>query len=321
MLNYIERYFDALFVLLGDLWLWFLIGFLAAGVVAEFIPRRFIIRHFGKNNISSLLKAALSGLVASTCSCGAIPMSVTLRERGASTAVALTFLLATPWSGAPQFLVLSNFLGVANTLFLMFYAVVAAFITGLLLSRLENRQMIDSTQEGPAASCSTCADDSNNDYADRSSSETRKSGWRSHFVGVLRHAWNNFRDIGKFIILGLVLAAALSAFVPINTVQRYFGASDSPWGILMAVPVSAVIECCSEGFSVFAGQLYIMGATLGVVFVMLMVGVTTDITEITVVWGKFGKRSAIAYVLTSTTVVIVMAYILRWVSRYSGAFQ
>jgi len=81
------------------------------------------------------------------------------------------------------------------------------------------------------------------------------------------------------------------------------------------VPVSAVIELCSEGFSVFAGQLYTMGASLGVVFVMLMVGVTTDITEISVVWGKFGRRSAIAYLLVSTTISIGIAYLSN------GVFQ
>ena len=95
-MGYVSQYFAALATLIGDLWVWFLVGFLAAGVVAEFVPRSFIARHFGNNDFSSLLKAALSGLVASTCSCGAIPMAVSLREKGSSTAVALTCLLATP---------------------------------------------------------------------------------------------------------------------------------------------------------------------------------------------------------------------------------
>src|SRR3989304_1453702 len=101
-MTYLQQYIAAFATLIGDLWIWFLVGFLAAGVVAEFVPRSFIARHFGNNDVSSLVKAALSGLVASTCSCGAIPMAVSLREKGASTSVALTFLLATPWSGVPQ---------------------------------------------------------------------------------------------------------------------------------------------------------------------------------------------------------------------------
>lgn len=303
---WIEQYLKAIATLIGDLWVWFLIGFLAAGVVAEFVPRSFIAKHFGNNDMNSLLKAALSGLVASTCSCGAIPMAVSLREKGASTAVALTFLLATPWSGVPQFLVLSNFLGAVNTALLMVCAVTAAFVSGLILSRLEHRRLIDAPKAKVEHPPNQCTADG---CADCAADQVKVP--RNRFIGALRHAWDNFRDLGKYLAIGLALAAAVAAFVPTTTVQRFLGATETPWSILIAVPVSAVIELCSEGFSVFAGQLYTMGASLGVVFVMLMVGVTTDITEISVVWGKFGKRSAVAYVLVSTLLAVGVAFAIN----------
>ncbi len=312
-MTYIQQYFLALGTLIGDLWVWFLVGFLAAGVVAEFVPRTFIARHFGRNDPLSIFKAAISGLVASTCSCGAIPMAVSLREKGASTAVALTFLLATPWSGVPQFLVLSNFLGVPNTALLMSCAVIAAFLSGLVLSYLEKHRLIEAPKSGVDHANETCVDACSDGCDVRT--EHQHVGWQGRFTGVLRNAWDNFRDLGKYLVVGLLLAAALAAFVPTNVVQQYLGTTESPWSILLAVPVSAVIELCSEGFSVFAGQLYTMGASLGVVFVMLMVGVTTDITEISVVWGKFGRRSAIAYLLVSTTISIGIAYLIN------GVFQ
>ena len=305
-MGYVSQYFSALATLIGDLWVWFLVGFLAAGAVAEFVPRSFIARHFGNNDFSSLVKAALSGLVASTCSCGAIPMAVSLREKGASTAVALTFLLATPWSGIPQFLVLSNFLGVANTALLMVCAVIVAFVSGLILSRLEHRGLIDAPRTRVEHLTEKCAADGCADCAADHGKVTR-----NRFIGALRHAWDNFRDLGKYLAIGLTLAAAVAAFVPDSAVQRYLGATEGPWAILLAVPISAIIELCSEGFSVFAGQLYAMGASLGVVFVMLMVGVTTDITEVTVVWGKFGRRSAVAYVVVSTLIAVGVAYVIN----------
>ncbi|MBK7142826.1 MAG: permease [bacterium] len=307
-MEYISQYFNALWMLIQDLWIWFLVGFVAAGVVTEFVPRSFVNRHFGSNDLSSLVKAALSGLIASTCSCGAIPLAVSLREKGASTAVALTFLLATPWSGVPQFLVLSNFLGPFNTAILMVCAVVAALLSGVVLSRLEHHHLIDAplptaikaksnTVCTAGAGCSDCG------------CETAVP--HNRFMRVLKSSWVIFRDIGKYLMIGLILAAGLAAFVPNAIVYKYLGESASPWTILLAVPVSAVIELCSEGFSVLAGQAYTMGATLGVVFVMLMVGVTTDITEITVVWGKFGKRSAVAYLLVSTGIAVAIAYLIN----------
>lgn len=308
-MDYLTIFLNELSSLIAELWLWLILGFLIAGVVIEFVSSKTIVRHFGDNSLKSLVKASLAGLIASTCSCGAIPMAVSLRQKGASTAVALTFLLATPWSGIPQFLVLSKFLGTKNTVIVTIAAISAALLSGLILSRLERRKLIEGTSivSNVSIECACKVGE-----ACTCHQGVRKTP-RDHIRGVLLGAWTSFRDIGKYMVIGLLLAAALAAFVPNDIVGKFLGSGNSSFAILLAVPVSAVIELCSEGFSILSGQLYVMGASLGVVFVMLMVGVTTDITEISVVWGKFGKRSAIAYVLTSTIVAVIIAYVLNFV--------
>lgn len=308
-MGYFTLFLDQLLALVADLWLWLVVGFLMAGVVIEFVSSKTIIRHFGDNSLSGLVKASLAGLIASTCSCGAIPMAVSLRQKGASTAVALTFLLATPWSGIPQFLVLSNFLGLVNTIVITVAAVSASLLTGMILSRLERKKIIEGPSQVNTVSVACACKEGETCSCHHGTDKTPHDRIR----GVLIGAWTSFRDIGKYMVIGLVLSAALSAFVPHEIVGKFLGSGNSLFAILLAVPVSAVIELCSEGFSILSGQLYVMGASLGVVFVMLMVGVTTDITEISVVWGKFGKRSAVAYVLTSTVVAVVIAYMLNFV--------
>lgn len=312
MIIHLADFLNAFLLLLSDLWMWLVIGFLMAGVVIEFVSSKTIVRHFGDNSFKSLVKASMAGLVASTCSCGAIPMAVSLRQKGASTAVALTFLLATPWSGIPQFLVLSRFLGLMNTIIITGSALSASLITGVVLSRLERQTLIEGPEKveivDTECSCKT------GDICSCNQKKSKK--FKDRILGVLVGAWNSIRDIGKFMIIGLVLSAALSAFVPSDIVGKFLGNGNSSFAILLAVPVSAVIELCSEGFSILSGQLYVMGASLGVVFVMLMVGVTTDITEISVVWGKFGKRSAIAYLLSATAVAVAIAYLLNFTQYF-----
>lgn len=41
----------------------------------------------------------------------------------------------------------------------------------------------------------------------------------------------------------------------------------------------------------------------------------TDITEITVVWGKFGRRLAVAYVIVSTTIAVGVAYAINLIAN------
>jgi uncharacterized membrane protein YraQ (UPF0718 family) len=240
-------------------------------------------------------------MAVSVCSCGAIPLSVTLRQKGAATATALTFLLATPWAGLIQLFILNGFLGPVNTLIVFLSAVITAFICGLILARLENRQKLD-LRLSPHL------------IIDSELKLTLEHGRKLHnrLKKSLYYSWDSFRAMAKYLGIGLGLAAVISAFVPAEIVARYLGKSAGFDPILTAVPLAAVVELCSEGFSIFAGKLFDLGASLGVTFVVMMVGVTTDFTELSVIWGKFGKKSALWYLAVASLVSFVMAHLIDW---------
>ncbi len=130
------------------------------------------------------------------------------------------------------------------------------------------------------------------------------------FAYVPLHVREIALDIGKYMMVGLFFGAFLKAFIPADTVVGYLGREKGFLAILTALPISVVIEACSEGFAIIAGQLYVMGASLSVVFVMTMVGVTTDLTEMLVVWSRIGKRATVAHVLTGTVLTVLAATIL-----------
>jgi len=148
---------------LADLWVYFLIGFLIAGVIAEFVPKKKLTRYFGKNSIGTLLRATISGTVTTLCSCGAIPIAVTMRKGGASRAAALTFMLAAPWAGFIQLAIFYKFLGFIETAIVFVGALLVAFLTGMVLGYLEDHRWFDGP-DGPKtypenASQKSCPED------------------------------------------------------------------------------------------------------------------------------------------------------------------
>jgi len=298
----VSKFGLALLDLLVDTGPWLVIGFSVAGLVQEFISARVLLRYFGNNDWKSLARASLAGLAVSVCSCGAIPLSVTLRLKGASTATALTFLLATPWAGFIQLFILNGFIGPVNTLIVFLSAIITAFISGLILARLENRQKLD-LRLAPHL------------IIDRELKLTLEHERKlyNRLKKSLYYSWDSFREMAKYLGIGMGLAAVISAFVPAKLITSYLGHSAGFDPIITAVPLAAAVELCSEGFSIFAGKLYELGATLGVTFVVMMVGVTTDFTELSVIWGKFGKKSALWYVFTATLVSLGMAHLLDWI--------
>ena len=61
-----------------------LLGFLIAGVLHVFVPKRFYAKYLSRDNKLSVLWAALLGVPLPLCSCGVIPTAVGLKNEGAS---------------------------------------------------------------------------------------------------------------------------------------------------------------------------------------------------------------------------------------------
>lgn len=309
ILNYVTLYLLAFIDLLKDLWLWSVAGFIIAAVIQEFISTQRLLKYFGNNDWKSILRATFSGLLISVCSCGAIPLASMLRKRGMSTATTLTFLLGSPWGGVIHLFVMASFIGVQNTFFLLIASLTVAFITGLILSRLENNKWIEpkvyaTHKTGEKIKCSHCLELEELGHKKESLSHRI-------FYCTPRNVWCIFMDVGKYMVIGLFMAAALKVFVPSSIVTNFLGNGQKFLPVLIAVPISSVIELCSEGFTILAGQLYTMGASLGVVFTMVMVGVSTDFTELSMIFGQFGKRSAIAYLSISIVLVVLFAFLIN----------
>jgi uncharacterized membrane protein YraQ (UPF0718 family) len=131
---------------------------------------------------------------------------------------------------------------------------------------------------------------------------------------VLEYSWNLFIDVGKYLLIGFTAAALIKAFIPSEMVEQYLGLQSRFFNpILFVIPISAVIELCSEGFSILGGQLYRMGASPGVVFTMITVKSVLTPTKISVILGKFGRRTAMVYIAISTALVVVLAHIMNWI--------
>ena len=143
MIELILQYWNALVDLFISLGIYVFLGFLLAAAVDEFFSTKRLLSYFGENDVASLLRATFAGFLISACSCGAIPLAATLRRRGASTATILTFLLAAPWAGFTMMFIFIGFMGLKNTLILLVLALMVAFLSGLILARLENNKIIE----------------------------------------------------------------------------------------------------------------------------------------------------------------------------------
>jgi len=105
-----------------------LFGFFMAGFLSVFVSQRLVERHLGGRGLWPLLKASLFGVPLPLCSCGVIPVSMSLRKHGASKGATISFLLSTPQTGMDSIFLTLSLLG---PLFAIFRPL-AALVTGLV---------------------------------------------------------------------------------------------------------------------------------------------------------------------------------------------
>ena len=79
----IGEFFNALLAVINAMSPYLLLGFLIAGVLHVFVPKRFYTRYLSRNNKLSVVWAALLGVPLPLCSCGVIPTAVGLKNEGA----------------------------------------------------------------------------------------------------------------------------------------------------------------------------------------------------------------------------------------------
>ena len=116
MNQYIIQYMNELWLLLNEMAVYLLIGFLFAGILHVFIPKEHVSRYLGKKNTRSVMNATLLGIPLPLCSCGVIPAGISFYRNGATKGATTSFLISTPQTGIDSMLVTYSLLGLPMAL-------------------------------------------------------------------------------------------------------------------------------------------------------------------------------------------------------------
>jgi hypothetical protein len=82
-----------------DVAIFMLFGFFMAGILFVFFKPDRIRQYLGTGKIRPVILSALFGVPLPLCSCGVVPVAVSLKKQGANNGAALSFMIATPESG------------------------------------------------------------------------------------------------------------------------------------------------------------------------------------------------------------------------------
>ncbi len=289
--------------------LYILFGLFIAGLLQAFIRKERIAKYLGSQKIKSVFYAALFGVPLPLCSCGVLPMAMSLRKQGASKGATASFLISTPESGVDSMAITYALIDPLMTVF----RPVAAFITAMTAGIVENlfperksKEKIEEIKD----SCIFCKEKENSSQNHNHSLSYRiTKGLHYAFVDLLG-------DIAKWLLIGIGIAGVISYLVPENVIGSYLGYGWQPMVVMLLVGVPLYI--CATASTPIAAALIAKGMSPGVALVFLLTGPATNVASLTVI-GKFlGKRSALIYLASICLCAIILGIILNKIYLASG---
>ena len=274
-----------------------LFGFFVAGLLSVLVSQRMVERHLGGRGFLPLLKATLFGIPLPLCSCGVIPVSMSLHKHGASKGSTISFLLSTPQTGVDSILVTYSLLGPVFAIFRPVAALVTGLIGGVLVNVFGEKARVEARSKESVSSNDPPSTGDPQPAGEKCPCCAAKVTPARKLINGLRYGFISLpRDIGKSLLVGLVVAAFISAIVPEGFFAERLGRGLPAMLVMMALGIPMYV--CASASVPIAAALILKGISPGAAFVFLVTGPATNAAGLVTIWNTLGRRTAILYLLT-----------------------
>ncbi len=307
------------------------IGFLLSGLINEFVPTEWVERRLGGKGIMPLLYSTLAGTILPICCLGSLPVAMSFHEKGARLGPVLAFLVATPATSITALLVTYSLLGIKFAVFIFFAVILMGLVVGVIgnLIRVESRERTGEVAVDPVCGmnvskaesikveykgesyyfcCSRCQEDFLKE-ADRyiaGGKPVKNIGIR--LGSALRFGFVDMvKRIGLELLLGLVLAALVTAIAPVGKfIGDYLGGG---LGYPFSLVFGLVMYICSTASVPLVHAFILQGMNIGAGMVLLIAGPVTSLGTILVLRKEFGGKTLCIYLAAISTMALALGYL------------
>ncbi len=280
-----------------------LLGSLASGLIAEFVSSEEISRFFPRGRMGGALAGAMMGMVFPVCECGVVPVTRRLYQKGLPTSAGIAFLLAAPVVN--PIVIASTWAAFGNTPIFwgrIAFTILIAGGVGFVISqapslvRLLRPRSLQPVMGGSVS------------LPTEMTLQRRTFGARLR--SALHTATEDFFDMGRFLVVGALLAAGMQTFIPQQTLIGI--GRDAVSSVVALQALAFVLSVCSTVDS-FLALSFVNTFTSGSILAFLVFGPMVDIKSMVMFWQVFRPR-VVAYLLA---LVFLSAFLLGVFINYN----
>ena len=253
----------------------FLLAVLLGSLLEEFVSERTIGRFLTGRQPGTMLLASVTGALLPLCTCGMVPLAVSLRRRGGDLKHTFAFLTAGATVSIPVLLLTWKILGAEW----MLARLLASVLFGLLVG-YAGIGVLRGLAAGPPPGAPPEA--------------APNPRVRSRVASVWRRFWSQMKEYFPWVIASLALAAVVDALVPRHWIHVLYG-QKMVAGSLLASLSGIPFYFCSGAELPLVRELIEKGMGTGPGTAMLLAVPIVNILTFGIVAKWLGARGALAY--------------------------
>ncbi|MGM0876291.1 MAG: permease [Bacillota bacterium] len=265
-----------------------LIGVFISGFIQMFVTEEMISKIIPENRFLAVLYATILGALFPACECGIVPIVRRLIQKGVPLHAGIAFMLTGPVIN--PIVLFSTYVAFGNKWDVMIYrgvlALIVAFLVGILLSyQYKDNQLLDRIKG-----------------KGHHHSHDIKQSFFKKLAGTLRHAVDEFFSVGKYLIIGAFIAAAMQTFIKTSTLLA-IGQNELSSSLVM-MGLAFVLSLCSEA-DAFIASSFTSTFSISSLIAFLVYGPMVDIKNTLMMLAVFKKRFVIQLIFYITILVLV----------------
>lgn len=255
------------------------LGTLVSGLIEAFIRQEDVLRLLPRNRYLATIGGAFMGLIFPVCECGVVPVARRLFTKGLPVSVGVAFLLAAPFMNPIVFASTYIAFGFGPIFILRFVVTAIVAITIGLLFALNQQP---ETLLQPAS------------WQKETLHTGPRRNWKEGLQHTLAIASTEFFEMGRYLYVGCLLAAAMQTFVP---QEALLAVGTGPvLSVIVMQLLAFILSICSTVDSFFV-LAFVNTFTTGSVISFLTFGPMVDIKSTMMFTGVFRRRTVVYLVL------------------------
>ncbi|MBY0061086.1 MULTISPECIES: permease [Priestia] len=263
-----------------------LLGVIISGIIQIFVTDEMMARVIPQNKIGAVILASVIGALFPACECGIVPITRRLMAKGVPLYAAIPFMLTGPIIN--PVVLFSTFVAFGNDWKIVFYRAGVAFIVSLLVGLILSVQF-----KAPQTKREVHLHTSPKKMSEKVSQS-------------IRHTIDEFFSVGKFLIIGGLIAAGMQTFVKTSTLLSLGQGNVSSNVVMMGL--AYVLSLCSSA-DAFIASSFRSTFTDSAIVSFLVFGPMFDIKNTLMMLSQFKTKfvfTLLAYVFILVLIVSIL---------------